>query len=126
MSEVLSPKLSNILGRFLHTMRTRHNGRQYAIRAVEICERWNATSHTKINDIAVRDIVNHLRRNGVPICVSTEIGYWYSEDPKDVCATVADLKARISGMAAAITGLQKWLDDKANASQQALFEDAQK
>lgn len=41
-----------------------------------------------------RDLIRELRRKGYPIC-SDEDGYFYSEDPNDIHATVMQLKSRL-------------------------------
>ena len=55
-----------------------------------------------IKGIQVRHMVNALRRDGVPIA-SNGSGYFYA-------ATIAHLTRRISGIAAAIRGLDRTLE----------------
>lgn len=57
----------------------------------------------------VRDTVNRLRRKGVPIASSTS-GYFYAATEQEVRATIAHMTHRISGIAAAIRGLNQSLE----------------
>ena len=61
-----------------------------------------------IKGIQVRHMVNALRRDGVPIA-SNGSGYFYAAD-QEVWATIAHLTRRISGIAAAIRGLDRTLE----------------
>ena len=62
-----------------------------------------------IKGIQVRHMVNALRRDGVPIA-SNGSGYFYAATDQEVRATIAHLTRRISGIAAAIRGLDRTLD----------------
>ena len=53
--------------------------------------------------------VNALRRDGVPIA-SNGSGYFYAATDQEVRATIAHLTRRISGIAAAIRGLDRTLE----------------
>ncbi len=57
----------------------------------------------------VRDTVNRLRREGVPIASSAS-GYFYAATEQEVRATIAHMTHRISGIAAAIRGLNRSLE----------------
>ena len=57
----------------------------------------------------LRDAVNRLRRRGVPIA-SNSNGYFYAATEQEVRATIAHMTHRISGIAAAIRGLNKSLE----------------
>lgn len=57
----------------------------------------------------LRDAVNTLRREGVPIA-SNGSGYFYAATEQEVRATIAHLTRRIGGIAAAIRGLTRALD----------------
>ena len=59
-----------------------------------------------IKGIQVRHMVNALRRDGVPIA-SNGSGYFYAATDQEVRATIAHLTRRISGIAAAIRGLDR-------------------
>lgn len=63
----------------------------------------------------LRQLVNRLRREGVPIA-SDGSGYYYAATEQEVRATIAHLTRRISGIAAAIHGLNRSLE---------LFDEAQ-
>ena len=57
----------------------------------------------------LRDAVNRLRRKGVPIASSSS-GYFYAATEQEVRSTIAHMTHRISGIAAAIRGLNKSLE----------------
>ena len=57
----------------------------------------------------LRDAVNRLRRRGVPIASSSS-GYFYAAAEQEVRTTIAHMTNRISGIAAAIRGLNKSLE----------------
>ena len=57
----------------------------------------------------LRDTVNALRRDGVPVA-SSGVGYFYAETEQEVRATIAHMTHRISGIAAAIRGLTMALE----------------
>ena len=57
----------------------------------------------------LRDAVNRLRRRGVPIA-SNSNGYFYAATEQEVRATIAHMTHRISGISAAIRGLNKSLE----------------
>ena len=57
----------------------------------------------------LRDAVNALRRKGIPIA-SNGSGYFYAATEQEVRATIAHLTRRISGIAAAIRGLDRTLE----------------
>lgn len=54
-----------------------------------------------IKGIEVRQMVNRLRRKGIPIA-SSGSGYFYAATEQEVRATIAHLTRRISGIAAAM------------------------
>lgn len=57
----------------------------------------------------LRDLINTLRRSGVPIA-SSGIGYFYAATEQEVRATIAHMTHRIGGIAAAIRGLTASLE----------------
>ena len=57
----------------------------------------------------LRDLINTLRRGGVPIG-SSGSGYFYASTEQEVRSTIAHMTHRISGIAAAIHGLTQSLD----------------
>jgi len=63
-----------------------------------------------IRGAALRRSINAMRRQGVPIA-SGENGYYYAETELEVRRTIAHLKHRISGISAAIRGLEKCLPE---------------
>jgi hypothetical protein len=60
------------------------------------------------NDVALRRVVNELRRCRVPV-LSCPTGYWLSRDQDEISACVADLEHRVQGMLGAINGLRRAL-----------------
>ena len=63
-----------------------------------------------IKGIEVRHLVNQLRREGIPIA-SNGNGYFYAATDQEVRATIAHLTRRISGISAAIRGLNRALEE---------------
>lgn len=57
----------------------------------------------------LRNTVNRLRRKGVPIASSSS-GYFYAATEQEVRSTIAHMTNRISGIVAAIRGLNKSLE----------------
>lgn len=57
----------------------------------------------------VRSAVNRLRHKGVPIASSAN-GYFYAATEQEIRATIAHMTHRISGIAAAIRGLNQSLE----------------
>ena len=57
----------------------------------------------------LRDLINTLRRSGVPIA-SSGAGYFYAATEQEVRATIAHMTHRIGGIAAAIRGLTMALE----------------
>ena len=56
----------------------------------------------------LRDLVNALRREGIPIA-SDQSGYFYAKTEAEVRQTIRHMKSRISGINAAVTGLRRSL-----------------
>lgn len=80
-----------------------------AINARDLCTMFNLTSRH------LRIIVGGLRKDGVPICSSTQ-GYWYSTEPEDIKKTLQRLEGQVSNMNNSITGLKKVLTGGENES----------
>ncbi|HBR07487.1 MAG TPA: hypothetical protein DD735_01170 [Clostridiales bacterium] len=80
-----------------------HSGEQYAATSREL-ERAMG-----VNGATLRRQVNSLRRDGIPIA-SDDTGYYYAETELEVRRTIAHMKHRISGISAAIRGLEKALE----------------
>lgn len=57
----------------------------------------------------LRQLVNSLRREGIPIG-SNGNGYFYAATEPEVRATIGHMRRRIGGIAAAIRGLERSLD----------------
>ena len=62
-----------------------------------------------IKGTELRQLVNQLRRAGIPIA-SNSSGYFYAATEQEVRATIGHLTRRISGIAAAIHGLNRSLE----------------
>lgn len=56
----------------------------------------------------LRDLVNVLRREGIPIA-SDQRGYFYAKTETEVRLTIRHMRNRISGISAAISGLRRSL-----------------
>ena len=59
-----------------------------------------------LSEAYIRRKINNARHFGFPIC-STNFGYYFSEDPRDIELTINRLKRRISTQVAAIVGLSE-------------------
>lgn len=57
----------------------------------------------------LRNKVNYLRCHGHPVCSSMK-GYWYTNNPDDIKATIELLSSWIKGMNKAIVSLKKIVD----------------
>ena len=79
-------------------------GRAYRVSGAEL-ERVLDVSGTEL-----RKLVNRLRRKGVPIA-SDRCGYFYARTAGEVYATIRQLRKMVSGLEAAIRGLEQSLDD---------------
>lgn len=80
-----------------------HAGEQYAATSRELEFAFD------IKGAALRKQINALRREGVPIA-SSDNGYYYAETEQDIRRTITHMKHRISGISAAICGLEKSLE----------------
>lgn len=79
-----------------------HPGEQYAAASRELELTFGITG------VTLRRLINALRREGIPIA-SDENGYYYAETDMEVRRTIAHMKHRISGISAAICGLENSL-----------------
>lgn len=66
---------------------------------------WNMLGVAPAN---VRHIVNELRSEGIPVC-SDKKGYFISDTPKCIRATVNHLKHRVKKIQAALDGLERMM-----------------
>ena len=62
----------------------------------------------RVSGKELRDQVNALRREGVPIA-SDQNGYFYAKTAAEVRLTIRHMRNRISGISAAIAGLKRSL-----------------
>ena len=62
----------------------------------------------RVSGKELRDQVNALRREGVPIA-SDQNGYFYAKTEAEVRLTIRHMRNRIAGISAAITGLRRSL-----------------
>lgn len=86
----------------LEYLKDYHNTEDTAVKARELRSLFNLT------DRQLRVEVNHLRRDGEPVC-SSSCGYWYSTDPSDLEKTIHRMEAQMVNMRVSITGLRKAL-----------------
>jgi len=84
-------------------LRRYHLGEQNAVTSREL------ESAFGVQGIELRNLINTLRRSGVPIA-SSGSGYFYAATEQEVRATIAHMTHRISGIAAAIHGLTMALE----------------
>ena len=63
-----------------------------------------------VKGIELRNVINSLRRSGVPIASSGN-GYFYVANAQEVRATIAHMTHRISGISKAIMGLTRALEE---------------
>ena len=81
-------------------LRRYHRGAENAVISREL----ECTFHVSGKEL--RDQVNALRREGVPIA-SDQNGYFYAKTEAEVRLTIRHMRNRISGISAAITGLRR-------------------
>lgn len=79
-------------------LKEHHMTEKTAIKARELGELFN------VKGKPLRDVINLLRQDGVPIC-SSWFGYWYSTKPEDIDKTVKQLESRIAHIEKAVQGL---------------------
>ena len=83
-------------------LRRYHHGAEHAVISREL-------EHTfRVSGKELRDQVNALRREGVPIA-SDQNGYFYAKTEAEVRMTIRHMRNRVSGISAAITGLRRSL-----------------
>lgn len=80
------------------------SGRRYTVKSAEL-EQVLGISGTDL-----RKLVNRLRRKGVPIG-SGKDGYFYARTAGEVYSTIRQLQVMVSGLEAAIRGLERALED---------------
>ena len=91
--------LKEQLAEYLHRY---HHGAENAVIS-------RTLEHTfRISGKELRDLVNALRREGIPIA-SDQNGYFYAKTEAEVRLTIRHMRNRISGISAAITGLKRSL-----------------
>jgi hypothetical protein len=91
--------LKEQLAEYLHRY---HHGAENAVIS-------RTLEHTfRISGKELRDLVNALRREGIPIA-SDQSGYFYAKTEAEVRLTIRHMRNRISGISAAITGLRRSL-----------------
>ena len=88
--------------KFERFMSDEHIGRKKAITSKKI------ENAFQCKGTEVREIVNELRSNGVPIC-SLPIGYYYAETKSEIKDTLAHLESRIKKIEKAKEGMEETL-----------------
>lgn len=91
--------LKEQLAEYLHRY---HHGAENAVTSREL------EYALRISGKELRDLVNALRRDGIPIA-SDQSGYFYAKTETEVRLTIRHMRNRISGISAAITGLRRSL-----------------
>lgn len=79
-----------------------HKGKEKAITSKELERTF------KCRSVDIREMVNQLRCNAVPICSCTR-GYFYAENNFDVEDTIIHLNGRIKRIKDARDGLERFL-----------------
>ncbi|MGI6748493.1 MAG: hypothetical protein ACOX4V_09680 [Anaerovoracaceae bacterium] len=88
--------LKEQLAEYLHRY---HHGAENAVTSKEL-------EHTFcVSGKELRDIVNSLRREGIPIA-SDQSGYFYARTEAEIRLTIRHMRSRVSGIRAAIGGLR--------------------
>lgn len=77
-----------------------HCGEQYAVSSRELSSAFN------IPERELRTVINELRREGVPICSSSN-GYFFAESDTELLQTIGHMASRIAGISGALRGLKK-------------------
>ena len=80
------------------------SGRRYTVKSAEL-EQVLGISGTDL-----RKLVNRLRRKGIPIGSGRD-GYFYARTAGEVYSTIRQLQVMVSGLEAAIRGLERALED---------------
>jgi len=91
--------LKEQLAKYMHRC---HHGAENAAKS-KVLE-----SELNISSRELRDLVNALRCDGVPIA-SDQSGYYYAKTEKEVRMTIRHMKNRIVGINTAISGLKRSL-----------------
>lgn len=86
----------------LTILKESHRSEHNAIRSNELSEL------TGLKGVEIREEINRLRREGHPICSSNK-GYYYTHNIKEIFRTIDNLSSRVNSMSEAILGLTKGL-----------------
>lgn len=86
----------------LTILKESHRSEENAIRSYELSEL------TGLKGVEIREEINRLRREGHPICSSNK-GYYYTNNIKEIFRTIDNLSSRVNSMSEAILGLTKGL-----------------
>lgn len=90
------------LGDFVGYFKT-HKGKENAVYSREI------ENHFGMHGTEVREMVNYLRMQGIPICSGNQ-GYWIAENESEVMKTLLNLTRRKQGLDNAIRGLMQCIE----------------
>lgn len=73
----------------------KHRGKENAITNRQIREKLLETRGIKLNEVTVRNIINHIRRfNLVRVLVASSNGYWVSDDKEELRQYSNSLRGR--------------------------------
>lgn len=92
----------NITETVLAYLKKNHIGEKKAVQSRCLEKRFHVSNRN------IRNIVNTLRCNGIPIC-SDENGYYYAADQNEVMRSIRQLNSRIGKIAEAKRGLMNSL-----------------
>lgn len=90
-------------------LKTNHVGEDKAISSsymIESLKKFNIKTTPEV----IRKIINHLRHEGCPIC-SSDKGYWWAGNKKELIMCAAALKDRIEAQQSTLNNLIKLIED---------------
>lgn len=101
--------MSNVANDIAEYLQEYHQTEGTAIKARELGDLFN------VRGKPLRDIINILRQEAIPIC-SSWYGYWYSTEQRDIDKTLHQLRSRVKNINHAIAGLDRigTTDEKQN------------
>lgn len=108
----------------------RSKGRSQAMRSNLIVEQINEIlinrgMSQRLYAARLRKITNYIRVNALLPLRATPVGYYVSDDPKEIRAQIQSLRDRSAGILAAAKGLEHFLNKPTKIGQQSLFETEQ-
>ena len=100
MKKTMDVKFQSVAEAFEEFLKKYHSGESRAIKATEI----NKT--IPLSPRQIREVVSHLRLNGVPIC-SGSTGYYYAATTEELAKTKAFMVSHANAMLAAVEAMSE-------------------